>query len=191
MKTCEASDCDNLIDQDRRSDSIYCSSACKRRAMRARKKERKTSNFLLSFGTGSESRGSESAISETSRAAGDRFRAMVARDEALRVPQHQEREWAEYTRRHNTIHPDEQAARIARGLQARADDWDQGTARFVKPVSTIAEQARRARSQQRRPTKPAQVSGPTSWDDDDPELEAEMITGDIYRSGYRHAEHYR
>jgi hypothetical protein len=114
---------------------------------------------------------------------------MLARDEARRVPQAQEREWAQYERRNpGTAHPDRVRAQIARGLQARADDWDQGTARFQRTSSSVAEAGRRARSQQRRP-----VTDPGHWDDDDPDLmEAPtMHDGGPFRAGYRHAGYIR
>jgi hypothetical protein len=138
--------------------------------------------------TPSESRENQAA----SRAADARFAAMLRADEAHRAPQTQQREWDRWERRNpGTVHPGRAAQRISRGLQERADDWTQGTARFQKPVSTIAERARRSRSEQRRPAKQAPISGPTSWDDDDPELEAEMIDGNAFRAGYRHAGYVR
>lgn len=185
MRTCEAPGCGNLIDQDRRSDSIYCSNACKRRAMRARKKKRRTSNFLGSIGTGSESGESDGEGLARTHAADARFRTILAADEAQRTPDAQAAEWAAYARRHGTIHPDEQAARIRRGREARAQDWVQGTERFRQPTSSLAEQARASRARQRRP-----VLEPI--DDDDDMLEPpSMVQGDIFRSGYRHANAYR
>jgi hypothetical protein len=179
MKTCQAPGCDNPIDQDRRSDSTYCSSACKRRAMRARKKARKSSNSLdTGSGTYAES-----------HAADARFHATVAAGEAMRVTKRQAAEWAAHARRHGTIHPGEQAARIARGQQARADDWQQGTASFVRPSNSLAEKARDARARQRRPV----ITGRSQAGHRDDELlePPEMTEGDIFRSGYRHASSYR
>jgi hypothetical protein len=115
-----------------------------------------------------------------------RIHAMIAAEEARRVPQAQAAEWAAYARRHNTVHPDELAARIARGQQARADDWQQGTVRFQRPTGSLAEKARASRAQQRRP-----VMAPMSEHDMDELEPPTMIEGNVLRSGYRHANAYR
>lgn len=180
MTTCQAPDCGSPIDQDRRSDSVYCSNACKRRAMRARKKERKSSNFISSFGIPLQSH----EAAGPSHAADDRFHALIAADEAARQPRVQAKEWAAYAKRHGTIHPDEQAARIARGQQARSADWAQGTARFTRTSSTVAEKARESRARQQRPVIDP---GPGS-DDNDPDMmePPEMIDMGNWRSGRGH-----
>jgi hypothetical protein len=181
MKTCQAPDCDNLIDQDRRSDSIYCSNACKRRAMRARKRNRKTSNFLHSFGTGFESRESEGGHLADTSAADTRFKAMIAADEASRVPDLQLQEWAAWERRNPGVaHPGRTAARMAHGQQARLDDWHRGTDRFSRPQNSIAEQARRARGQQRRPIT---QDDDNAWNDPELADTPSMIDAGNFRRG--------
>lgn len=169
-----------------RSDAVYCSRDHKRAASRARKRTRERSNYLAELVTPSPSSENQTAA----YAADARFRAMVQADQTARVPDAQAREWAAYARRHGSIHPDEQAARIAKGSQARAEDWDQGTARFVKSERTLAQRAKASRERQRRPVIDA---GPAPWDDNDPDMmePAEMIDGNAFRTGYRHASGYR
>jgi hypothetical protein len=137
------------------------------------------------------SHASDAGYLAESYAADERFRAMQAADEASRVPQTQEREWREYARRHGTMHPDEQRARIARGSQARADDWAAGTRPFVRTGGSIAEMGRTQRQRQRRPVSEPMGAG---WDNlNDPELHepATMHDGGPFRGGYRHAGYYR
>lgn len=158
-----------------RVDKAYCKASCRRSARRKRKRDRERSNSLSPAGLTYNEAGT--------RAADARFRAMIDADEASRVPDLQAREWAAYARRHGTIHPDEQAAGIARGRQARADDWQQGTVRFVREGGSIADAGRRARSQQIRPATYAPSGGPASWDDDDPEQPGETVDLGDWRRG--------
>jgi hypothetical protein len=174
MRTCEW--CNEPFEG--RSDAVYCSRNHKRAASRARKRQRQRSNSLNELVALSQT----SAASEASRAADARFRAMVAADQASRTPTTQAREWAAYARRHGTIHPDEQAARVARGRQARAEDWQQGTARFVREGSSVAAAGRRARTQQIRPMSSYEPAGPSH----DEDLEAEMIDMGNFRQGRGH-----
>jgi hypothetical protein len=182
MRTCEW--CEQPFEG--RSDAVYCSRNHKRAASRARQRTRERSNYLQDRVTPSQSSG----VSEATRAADARFKAMVEADQASRVPDAQAREWRKYARRHGTLHPDEMAARIAKGNRSRAEDWEQGTQRFQRETKTLAEQAKASREQQRRPMIDA---GPGAWDDEDPDLmqPAEMITGSIFKAGYRHASDYR
>jgi hypothetical protein len=116
----------------------------------------------------------------------------LAAEEARHVTDQQAAQWKAYARRHGSIHPDEQVARLARGREARLADWHQGTERFVRPSNSIAEQARASRAQQARPAPV--VQDPGRWDNlDDPELlePATMHDGNIFKGGYRHAAGYR
>lgn len=159
-----------------RSDAVYCSRNHKRAASRARKLQRQRSNYLSELVTPSES----SASAEASRAANDRFRAILAADKASRTPDAQEREWQRWERQHpGTAHPDRVRARMLRGKQAADEDWVQGTRRFAHAPMTLAEQARAARGRQRQPVPSA---GHDSYDDD-PELQAEMIDMGNWRRG--------
>jgi hypothetical protein len=157
-----------------RVDKRYCSASHRRQARRRRKRDREGSNSLSHPGQ-------SSAAGEAARAADERFRAILAADQAERAPQAQASEWAAYARRHGTVHPGEQAARIARGHQARAQDWQQGTERFIRPGSSIGEAGRRARSQQLMPMSSYESAGPSQWDDED--LKAEMIDIGNFRRG--------
>ena len=184
--------CDEPLPANARSDQRFCSRSHKSAARKQRRHREKIRASLVAAGLPfdkDESRENDGGHLPDRHAAAARFRAMVAADAAARVPKTQEREWAAYARRHGTIHPDEQAARTARGTQERADDWQQGTARFQRPQMTLAEQARSSRARQRQPVLD---SGPV-WDDDDPDLmePPQMITGSIYKTGYRHAGIYR
>lgn len=165
---------------DGRSDKQYCNASHRRQARRKRARDRERSNSVSPSGK-------SYGLAAEAHAADVRFRSMVAADEARRVPHREFAEWAAYARRHGTMHPDELAARIERGRQARADEWTAGTARFVRPGSSIAEKARASRARQSRP-----VIAPAGEWDERGELEpAQMIDGGLFRTGYRHATAYR
>lgn len=164
---------------DGRSDKQYCNASHRRQARRKRKQDRQRSNSLSPSGQ-------SYGLAAEAQAADARFRSMVAADEASRVPDVQAAEWRAYSRRHGTLHPDEQAARIARGQEARSADWQQGTVRFQRTASTLAEQARTSRARQQRPV----IEPPGEWDGHDELEPAQMIDGNVFRSGYRHAGAY-
>jgi len=170
MRVCEW--CDQPFEG--RSDAVYCSRNHKRAASRARKRRREHSNSLNELVTLFQSSASDEAFDVASR----RFQAIQAADEASRAPQEQAREWAAYARRHGSVHPDEQAARVARGQRARDEDWQQGTARFARAGSSVAEAGRRARSQQVRP-----MSGYVPDDDHEP---GQTIDIGNFRTGRGH-----
>lgn len=165
---------------DGRVDKQYCGGSCRRSARRKRKKDRERSNSLSQSAQSSEPQGASSE-------ADARFRAMLAADKASRTPSEQEGQWARHARRHGTIHPDEQADRIARGRRASADDWQQGTQPFARQPMTVAELGRAQRQRQLRPlssygSDPG-CAGPPAWDDDDPEQPGEMIDLGDWRRG--------
>jgi hypothetical protein len=153
---------------DGRADKAYCNSSCRRQARRKRQRNRERSSYLSSSG-------GSSGFSPDDRArwaeADARFNAMVspAAGDQRRALGQQEREWAAYERRHGTAHPGRERARLERGRQARADDWEQGTAHFLRASGTIAERGRAQRQLQARPVHDPM---PQHYDNDgdDPDL---------------------
>ena len=143
-RSCEY--CGNPLPEDARSDQRFCDRTCKGSARRQRRRRERAKRVLSNFPGLSAPPSQSSGLRE----ADARFRAMLVADEASRTPQTQEREWAAWERRHGTAHPDRVRARLARGTQARLDDWHQGTVAFVRPAGSIAEAGRRARGQQIR-----------------------------------------
>jgi hypothetical protein len=106
---------------------------------------------------------------------------MVAADQARRTPQADIREWEAWERRHpGTEHPGRTQARIARGVQARSADWDQGTRVFLRSPASVGEAGRRARAMQRHP---AGNPGPSRDDDPDMMEEPQMIDMGNWRRG--------
>ena len=171
---------DNPLPEDARSDQRFCDRTCKGSARRQRRRRERAKAVLSNFP------GLSAPLSQSSelREADARFRAMLVADEASRTPQTQEREWAAWERRHpGTAHPDRVRARIARGQQARQDDWNQGTARFLRTPSSVAELGRAQRARQGRPMGPPMQAGPPSYEDDDPVQPAEMIDLGDWRRG--------
>jgi predicted nucleic acid-binding Zn ribbon protein len=181
-RTCDY--CGDPLPSDARSDQRFCSRSHKSAARKQRRRREKIRASLVTSGIPLDSRANDAA----SREADHRFHAMVAADEARRQPQAQLREYAEFERRNPGVaHPGRTLDRTQRGLQARANDWEQGTARFQRPVSTLAEQARASRARQRRPV----IEPPGEWGTDGELEAATMIDGNVFRSGYRHASAYR
>lgn len=146
-RTCEY--CNGPIPDDARSDAVYCSPNHKRAARKRRRRREQIRASLVTIALPLDSHASDDAA----RAADERFRVMIQADEARRSPKTQERGWAAYARRHGTIHPGEQRARVARGQQDRLADWQQGTERFTRSTSTIGEAGRMTRAQQGRATR--------------------------------------
>jgi hypothetical protein len=184
-RTCEY--CRNLLPADARSDQRFCSRSHKTAARKQRRKREKIRASLVTAGLPLGSQASEPDAHGRHMETDARIHAILAADEAGRAPQEQAREWAAYARRHGTIHPDELAARQARGRQARAEDWQQGTARFQpNRPATLADAGRRARAQQVRPMSGYAPAGPAHWDDDDPQQPGQTIDGGNFRSGRGH-----
>lgn len=168
-----------------RTDAKFCSRNHKRSAARARKRKAQRVATTLAKLTPCDS---HAKATVSSRESDERFRAMLAADEARRTPNVKEAEWRAYEKKHGTAHPDRIKDRIAR-QQAEKDaamalvDYRRPLSRFDTSGPTLAEQARLSRGQSRRPL-PVQ---PGDWTDDPDLMEpAQTITmPDGWRRGPR------
>lgn len=190
-RTCEL--CGDPLPANARRDQRFCSRQHKQLARRKRreaeKRKAQLSNFLAPFGVSPEP--------DASHDADRRFRAALDVARERLAAEQREREWSAWERAHpGTAHPERVSARLSEGLRDRDADWAQGTARFSRPVASIAERARASRALQRS-TAPVSGThpGPRAYDNDsdDPDLweSATMHDGGPFRAGYRHASAYR